>query len=100
MPRSVAYDEAPYDQRAETVSGTAKTTPSNRAMDTSTPPDAKVRVNSVIDKLGSKRRCLITNVECDKVTEYAHVLGHALEKNDDVVSYMFDSFANRVMMSC
>jgi len=100
MPRSAAYDDAPFDLLSETFSGTAETTPSNRAMDTSTPPDAKNRVDSVTDGLVSKQRCLITNVECDEVTEYAHVLGHALEDNDDVVSYMFDSFANRVMMSC
>jgi len=100
MPHSAAYDEAPFDLLSETISTAGETTPSNRAMDTSTPPDAKVRVNSVIDGLGSKRRCLITNVECDKATEYAHVLGHALEGNDDVVSYMFDSFANRAMTSC
>ena len=69
-------------------------------MDTSTPPKAKIRVNAVIDGLDSKRRCLITNVDCDKATEYAHVLGRALEANDEVVSYMFDSFASRVMMTC
>jgi len=69
-------------------------------MDASTRLEAKRRVNAVIDGLSSKRRCLITNVKCDKATEYAHVFGRALEDNDDVVSYMFDSFANRVMMSC
>ena len=86
MPRSAAHDGAPFDPSSETCSDTGKTTPSTRAMDTSTPPAAKTRVNSVIDKLASKRRCLITNVDCDKATEYAHVLGRALEDNDELVS--------------
>ena len=100
MPRSAAHDEAPFDPYSETCSDTGKTTPSTRAMDTSTPPAAKVRVDSVTERLDSKQRCLITNVECDEVTEYAHVLGRALEDNDDLVSYMLESFANRVMTSC
>ncbi|EDQ98213.1 uncharacterized protein LACBIDRAFT_336173 [Laccaria bicolor S238N-H82] len=84
MPRSTAHDVAPYElsSDSETCSDTGATTPSTRAMDIGTPPNAKVRVDAVTKQLDSKQRCLITNVECDEVTEYAHVLGHALEDND------------------
>ncbi|EDR13614.1 uncharacterized protein LACBIDRAFT_292431 [Laccaria bicolor S238N-H82] len=88
MPRSTAHDVAPYElsSDSETCSDTGATTPSTRAMDIGTPPNAKVRVDAVTKQLDSKQRCLITNVECDEVTEYAHVLGHALEDNEDLMA--------------
>lgn len=38
------------------------------------------------DKLASKRRCLITNVDCNTATEYAHVFGRALAANDELMT--------------
>lgn len=93
MPRSNQhFDDASYaSSSGEDTFSAAETTPSHRAMLTSTPQDAKRRVDVATQGL-TKTRCLITNVECDTATDYAHVLARAVE-GQAVVSYVVDSFA-------
>ena len=77
------FDEAPYRLTPEAASTAADTTPSTRAMTTSMPDDAKDWVDLATTGL-TGTQCLITDVDCPLMVDYAHVLARAKEKEVEV----------------
>jgi hypothetical protein len=90
------FDDALYQPPSETASTAGGSTPPTRAMYRTAPKEARARVDKATAKL-TKTRCLITNIECDKMVDYSHVMRCAVENNEDEVSVSMNSRAQAIL---